>query len=358
MNLAKYSCILSLCTALGMFFTPSACAEKIGLSFPNHNYPKWKTDAKVLKEGLEADGHTVKVLLAEDNPDLQIKQIESLIDDGCEILVINPINSYGLSEVLKKAKAKNIRVIAYDRLIMNSEAVNYYASFDNYRVGMLQAKYIEEKLLLKDDSVSPKHIEFFSGDVEDNNTQYLWNGAKTILEPYLNSGKLVCLSGQNKMAQTSTPGWYSKNAKERMDGLLSEFNYGTDPDKQKLDAVLAENDSIARGVLESLVKSGHYTKDNIPVVTGQDCTLYGLKLIRRGLQAMCVFKDSRVLAEQVKHMIGEIVANKAVTINDTTSYDNGEKVVPAFLCTPYLVDKDSYRELILDTGYYSYEDVK
>jgi putative multiple sugar transport system substrate-binding protein len=289
----------------------------------------------------------------------QVSQIENMISGGCEALVIAPIDGFALTEVLKGAKEKGIKVISYDRLIMNSDAVTYYATFDNSKVGQEQGKFIEEKLDLKN-AAGPFNIELFTGDAADNNVNFFFGGAMEILQTYIDSGKLIVKSGQKTLAQCATTNWNTEEAQKRMENLITSNGYG--PSATKLDAVLSSNDSVANGVTNALLAAG-YTKDNMPILTGQDCDKPSVKNIIAGTQSMSIFKDTRTLATQVVKMVGSVLKGTEVEINDTTTYNNMDKgttpnVIPSFLCDPVVCTLDNYKQLLIDSGYYTEAELK
>jgi len=267
-------------------------------------------------------------------------------------MIIASIDGSALSDVLAKAAEAKIPVIAYDRLIRQSPNVDYYATFDNFKVGVIQGKFIEEKLGLKDGK-GPFNIEFFGGSPDDNNAFFFNGGAMSILQPYLDSGKLVCHSGQTKMEQIGILAWKSEDAQARMDNLISR-SY-TD---KKLDAVLSPNDSLAYGISASLENNGYIPGKDWPIITGQDCDRANVKNMIAGKQSMSVFKDTRALATKVAEMVDDIIQGKQPEVNDTKTYDNGMKVVPSYLLEPVFADVNNYKELLLDSGYYKEEDLK
>ncbi len=337
-------------------FSSVSFAEKIGIAMPNTVVPRWQTDAETLKNELEYSGQEAVIIFADNTKETQIANIESLIEQGCKVLIICPVDGRALTEVLDKAKSKGIKIISYDRLIMNSDAIDYYATFDNFKVGLLQGEYLASKLNLRNE-ISQKNIEFFTGSIDDNNVNYLWSGNMEILKPYLLSGHLVCLSGQTSKEEVATHRWLADNAKSRLHSLIQTLHYGPNSGEERLDAILCPNDTIANGLIELLTTIG-YDASNMPVITGQDCSLKGVKNIRNGLQSMCVFKDSRILAIHVVDMVNAILSGGEVNINDTTSYDNGTGIIPTYLCAPKTVTKDNIREELIESGYYSQKDLK
>ncbi|MCR5844581.1 MAG: sugar-binding protein, partial [Oscillospiraceae bacterium] len=251
--------------------------------------------------------------------------------------------------VLAQAKEKGIPVIAYDRLIMNSDAVSYYATFDNWLVGETQGKFIEEALGLKEGK-GPYNIEFITGDPGDNNINFFFDGGMSILQPYLDNGQLVCVSGQTEKAVVATANWATDAAQARFETILSG-NYTDKP----LHAVLASNDSTARGVENALESS--YTGDVYPVITGQDCDIAIMKNLIEGKQAMSVFKDTRTLAAKVVEMVDALMKGTEPPVNDTKTYDNGTGVIPSYLCEPVACTVDNYKELLIDSGYYTMDQI-
>ncbi|MBO4880195.1 MAG: extracellular solute-binding protein, partial [Firmicutes bacterium] len=260
------------------------------------------------------------------------------------VLVIASIDGDSLGTVLAQAKEKNIPVIAYDRLIMNSDAVSYYATFDNWLVGTKQGEFIEEQLGLKDGK-GPFNIEFITGDPGDNNINFFFDGAMSILQKYLDNGQLVCPSGQTEKAVVATANWATDAAQARFENILS--SYYADKD---LDAVLASNDSTACGVENALASS---YSGKWPVITGQDCDIAIMGNLIAGKQGMSVFKDTRTLAAKVVEMVDALMKGQEPPINDTETYNNGVGVVPSFLCEPVACTVDNYKELLIDSGYYT-----
>ncbi|MCH3907347.1 MAG: sugar-binding protein [Sphaerochaeta sp.] len=340
---------MSMVFAQGSTESTASNVKTIGVSMPTKSLQRWNQDGSNMKAELEKAGYKVDLQYAGDNDiPTQVNQVENMIlkDD---VLVIASIDGSSLTEVLKEAKKKNIPVIAYDRLIMNSDAVSYYATFDNFGVGVIQGEFIRDALKLdtRSDSVN---MEFFTGAPDDNNCVFFWGGAMSILTPYIKSGKIKVLSGQTERAQCSTPNWSTEEAQKRMENLITSNKYG--PNGTRLDAVLCSNDSTAQGVTNALVGAG-YTKDNFPVVTGQDCDVTSVKNMLAGTQSMSVFKDTRTLAAKVVAMVDALMKGSKPEINDTKTYDNGTGIIPSYLCTPVYASKDNIIELLVDSGYYT-----
>ena len=342
----------SLMAALAALFAPAASAGQklIGVSMPTQSLQRWNQDGANMKKLLEDAGYEVDLQYGGNNDiATQVSQIENMISGGCDALVIAAIDGGTLTSVLQGAKAKNIPVIAYDRLIMNSDAVSYYATFDNRKVGAIQGAYIEDALKLKT-AKGPFNIELFTGSPDDNNVNFFFGGAMDVLQPYIDSGKLTVPSGQTDKGQVATMSWSTEKSQERMENLVSSQGYG--PNGTRLDAVLSSNDSVANGITNALVAAG-YAKGNFPVLTGQDCDITSVKNMLAGLQSMSVFKDTRTLAKQVVKMVDAIMQGKEPEVNDRRSYDNGSGVIPSFLCDPVIGTAKNYKELLIESGYYT-----
>lgn len=322
--------------------------KKVGVSMPTKDLQRWNQDGTNMKKELETAGYTVDLQYANNEIATQVSQLENMITGGCKLLVVASIDGTALSEVLDKAKQADIQVIAYDRLIMNTDAITYYATFDNQKVGTMQGEYIETALDLKN-AAGPFNIELFTGSSDDNNVNFFFGGAMDVLQPYIDEGKLVVKSGTDTtIAACATPNWSTEESQKRMENIITKsYSDGT-----KLDAVLSSNDSVANGITNALVGAG-YTADNFPVLTGQDCDITSVQNIIKGTQSMSIFKDTRQLASQVVKMVDSIMQGKDAEVNDTETYDNGTGIIPTFLCDPVFADKDNYKELLIDSGYYT-----
>ncbi|HEY8463485.1 MAG TPA: multiple monosaccharide ABC transporter substrate-binding protein [Bacillota bacterium] len=320
----------------------------IGVAMPSQSLQRWNQDGANMKAQLEEKGYEVDLQYANNDVNTQIQQLENMITKKCKILVIASIDGSALTDVLRKAAENDIKVIAYDRLIMNTENVDYYATFDNFQVGVIQGQYIEERLGLKEGK-GPFNIELFAGSPDDNNALFFNKGAMSILQQYIDNGKLVVPSKQTEFTKIAIHGWDSATAQARMDNLITA-NYAGG---KKLDAVLSPNDSLAIGIVTSLKNAGYGTADKpYPIITGQDCDKPNVIAMIKGQQSMSIFKDTRTLAAQVVKMVEAIVNGKEAPVNDTKTYNNGVKVVPSFLCKPVYADAQNYKEILIDSGYY------
>jgi putative multiple sugar transport system substrate-binding protein len=319
----------------------------VGVSMPTKSSARWIADGNNMVKYLEADGYSAELQFADNDIPNQVNQIEDMIVKGAKVLVIAAIDGTTLTDVLDQAHKRGIKVIAYDRLIRNSPYVDYYATFDNFKVGVLQASYIVDKLGLKDGK-GPFNIELFGGSPDDNNAYFFYNGALSVLQPYITSGKLVVRSGQMGMDKVSTLRWDGATAQARMDNILSAY-YGN----AHLDAVLSPYDGISIGIISALKGVGYGNGGPaMPVITGQDSELPSVKAILAGDQTSTIFKDTRLLAKAAVSMVDAVMAGKTPEINDTKSYDNGKKIVPTYMLNPVIVDKTNWKQVLVDSGYY------
>ena len=341
--------LLVLVMALCLSFSVVS-AEKVGVSMPTKDLQRWNQDGANMQAQLEEAGYEVDLQFASNDVQTQLSQLENMINSGCDVLVISAIEGSSLGSALALAAENDVVVIAYDRLLMESPNVNYYATFDNYGVGTIQGTYVKETLDL-DNAEGPFNIEFTAGDPGDNNAGLFLAGAMDVLQPYIDAGKLVVKSGQTDFSEVATPAWATETAQNRAENILSSFY----ADGSNVDVWLCSNDSTALGVENALAANynGEY-----PIITGQDCDIANTKNMIAGKQSMSVFKDTRTLAAQVVTMIKQIFAGEEVEVNNTTDYDNGVIVVPSFLCTPVFADANNYKELLIDSGYYTEDQLK
>lgn len=331
---------------------PAANGKRIGVAMPTQSSQRWIADGGNMKTKLEALGYTVDLQYAEDDVQAQVSQIENMITNGANCLVIASIDSGALVNVLAQAKSAGIPVIAYDRLLMDTDAVSYYATFDNKGVGVVIGQYIEAKMGLKT-GAGPFNIEFFAGSPDDNNAHMLNAGAFEVLQPYLDNGQLVCVSGQTDFDTICTLRWSQETAQQRMENLLAG-NYGTGKD---VDIVVSPFDGISYGIAAALEGAGYKVGEKWPLITGQDAELMASKNILSGKQAQTIFKDTRTLADKCVTMVQAVLEGTEPEINDTTTYNNNAIVVPSYLCTPVSVDKDNIVEQLVGSGYYTQADL-
>lgn len=332
----------------------------IGVSMPTQTSERWIADGKSVKEKLEAKGYKVDLQYAGDDIPTQSQQVDQMITQGADVLVIAAIDGTALSSQLQAAADAKIPVIAYDRLIRDSKNVDFYVSFDNFKVGVAQANALLVGLgmLNKDGSKGsakgPFNVELFAGSLDDNNAHFFFDGAMQTLKPFIDNGSLVVKSRQTKIEQVAILRWQQETAQRRMDDLLtSTYNDGT-----KVDGVLSPYDGLSRGIITALQNAGYgKAAKRMPVVTGQDAEIASVKLINDGVQSSTIFKDTRKLAEQAVVAAEAFLQDKEPEANDTKTYDNGVKVVPSFLLPVETVYKDDIKSALIDSGYYTAEEV-
>jgi putative multiple sugar transport system substrate-binding protein len=325
----------------------------IAISMPTKSSARWIADGNNMVKYFKEKGYKTDLQYADDDIPNQLAQIENMVTKGSKVLVIAAIDGSTLSDVLQKAADKGVKVIAYDRLIKGSKNVDYYATFDNFQVGVLQAGYIEQALKLKEGK-GPYNIELFGGSPDDNNAFFFYNGAMSVLKPYIDSGKLVVRSKQLGMDKVSTLRWDGAVAQARMDNLLSAYYT-----KDRVDAVLSPYDGLSIGIISSLKGVGYGTAQQpMPVVTGQDAEVPSVKSILRKEQTATVFKDTRELAKVTVNMVDAMLAGKPPEVNDTKTYNNGVKVVPSYLLKPVSVDASNWKQALVDSGYYKESQIK
>jgi putative multiple sugar transport system substrate-binding protein len=327
----------------------------VGIAMPTKSSLRWISDGNELVKALEAKGYKTDLQFAEDDIPNQLAQIENMVTKDAKVLIIASIDGTTLSAVLQQAHDKGVKVIAYDRLIRDSPNVDYYTTFDNFQVGVLQANSILKGLGYPEKK-GPFNLELFGGSPDDNNAFFFYDGAMSVFQPLIDKGDFVVKSGQMGMDKVGTLRWDGAVAQARMDNLLSA-NYS---DGSRVDAVLSPYDGLSRGIISSLRGVGYGTADQPwPIISGQDAEVPSIKAIIAGEQYSTVYKDTRELAKVTAGLVDEVMQGKEPSqINDTKTYNNGVKVVPSVLLTPYEVDKSNYKEKVVDSGYIKAEDLQ
>lgn len=339
--------LLTLAVIIPFYGTSST--GTVGVSMPTQSLQRWNQDGANMKAQLEAAGYEVNLQYANNDVATQVAQIENMLVCGAEVLVVAPIDGGVLDIVLGIAKEAGVPVISYDRLITGTSNVDYYTTFDNYGVGVIQGNFIIEQFDL-DNTDETYTIEFTAGSPDDNNAGLFFAGAFDTLKPYMDAGKLVCLSGQTRFETAATPAWKTETAQARMDNILTGFYSDALTGGTMLDICLCSNDSTALGVTNSLLNFG-FTAETMPVITGQDCEISNVKNMIAGYQSMSVFKDTRALAAQTVAIVSDILSGKIPETNAT--YDNGVMDVPSYNCTPVFADVNNYYEILVASGYYT-----
>lgn len=347
------SVFLGACAPAAPAAPAAGDAKTVGISMPTKTSTRWISDGNSMVKVFEEMGYKTDLQFADDDIPNQLAQIENMITKGVDVLVIAAIDGTTLSDTLAKAKEAGVLVIAYDRLISKTANVDYYATFDNFGVGVIMGTQIETGLDLKN-AAGPFNVELFGGSPDDTNAFYFYDGAMSVLQPYIDSGKVVVQSGQMGMDKVSTLRWDGIVAQARMENLLSA--YYTD---KRVDAVLSPYDGLSIGILSALKSVGYGSADlPMPVVTGQDAEIASVKSMIAGEQTYTVFKDTRELAKQTAAMVDAALKGQEVPINDTKTYDNGVKIVPSYLLIPFSVDVTNYEKLLIESGYYTADQLK
>jgi putative multiple sugar transport system substrate-binding protein len=352
----KLTSILASCVlATGLLSTPVLADSKgtIGIAMPTKSSARWISDGNSMVEQFKAAGYETDLQYAEDDIPNQLAQIENMITKGVNVLVIAAIDGTTLSNALENAAASDIKVIAYDRLIRDSENVDYYATFDNFKVGVQQASSLVAGLK-KRFGDGPYNVELFGGSPDDNNAYFFYDGAMSVLQPMIDAGTVKVQSGQMGMDKVGTLRWDGAVAQARMDNLLSAYY----TDKQ-VHGVLSPYDGLSIGILSSLKGVGYGSGDlKMPIVSGQDAEVQSVKSILAGEQYSTVFKDTRELARVTVGMVEALLQGGEPEINDTKTYDNGVKVVPSYLLEPVSVDASNWEKVLLGSGYYTKDQIQ
>ncbi len=346
--------ILAAATAFALSSTFVMAEDKglVGISMPTKSSTRWISDGESMVKEFTAKGYTTDLQYAEDDIPNQLAQIENMVTKGVKVLIIAAIDGTTLSDVLQKARDGGIKVFAYDRLISKTENVDYYTTFDNFGVGVLQGNSLIAGLKERFGSVKPWNVELFGGSPDDTNAFYFYDGAMSVLQPLIDSKEIVIGSGQMGMETVGTLRWDGAVAQARMDNLLSA-NY-TD---KKVHGVLAPYDGLSRGIISSLKGVGYAPDAEMPIVTGQDAELPSVKGMMSGEQYSTVFKDTRELAKVTATMVDTVLQGKEPEINDTKTYNNGVKIVPSYLLTPYSVGKGDITKQLVESGYYTQDQI-
>jgi putative multiple sugar transport system substrate-binding protein len=344
--------ILMASTALAMT-SFAAIADTVGIAMPTQSSSRWISDGNSMVEQFKAAGYDTILQYAEDDIPNQLAQIENMITNGVDVLVIAAIDGTTLSNALENAHFAGIKTIAYDRLIRDSEYVDYYATFDNFKVGVQQATSLVDGLKERFGD-GPYNVELFGGSPDDNNAYFFYDGAMSVLQPMIDAGRVNVVSGQMGMDTVGTLRWDGAVAQARMDNLLSA--HYTDA---TVHGVLSPYDGLSIGIISSLKGVGYGSGDlEMPIVSGQDAEIRSIKSMLAGEQYSTVFKDTRALAGVTVGMVEALLKGGEPEINDTNTYDNGIKVVPSYLLEPVSVDLSNWEEIILGSGYYTKDQVE
>ena len=355
MNKKFMSVALAATMLLGVGTTAFAEeAKTVGILMPTQSSERWINDGANMKSQLEAKGYNVELQYAEDDTAMQVSQLENYVAKGVDCLVIAAVDSGVLVNGEAQAKEAGIPIIAYDRLLMNTDAVSYYATFDNKGAGTVIANYIKETKDLEGVRAAGESytIEFFMGSPDDNNALFLYNGIMEVLQEYLDDGTLVCKAGMTSFEETCIIRWSQETAQANCENILTA-NYAD----EDLDIACTAFDGFAYGVKAAFLGAG-YTTENWPLITGQDAEVMATKNIIDGTQTMSIYKDTRLLASKAVTMVDAVLQGTEPEINDTEQYNNGVITVPTYMCTPVAVDQANYEEILIDGGYYTLEQLQ
>jgi putative multiple sugar transport system substrate-binding protein len=374
-NTVKKRVILSTIAAGAMVFSLAACSSGgsgggsgegdgglVGVAMPTKSSERWIQDGDAVKKQLEDAGYKVDLQYAEDDIPTQVSQLENMITKGAKALIVASIDGTTLTSVLQEAADADIPVIAYDRLIRDTENVDYYASFDNYKVGVQQATSVLNGLGLVDlegkpvdgAPAGPFNIEMFAGSPDDNNATFFWDGAQDTFKPFIDAGTLKVGSGQTDFQQAATLRWDGETAQKRMENILTSTYSGGD----KVQAILSPYDGISRGIISALTDAGYSVGDEWPVISGQDAELDSVKAIESGEQYATIFKDTRNLAKEAVNMAKAVLEGDKPETNNDTDYNNGVKEVPSYLLDSQIVVKDNIQDVLVDSGYWTEDEIK
>ncbi|WP_433798458.1 multiple monosaccharide ABC transporter substrate-binding protein [Actinomycetospora sp. CA-084318] len=332
----------------------------VGVAMPTQTSERWIADGNNVRQQLQQAGYQVDLQYANDDIPTQSQQIDQMITRGAKLLIVAAIDGTALSSQLQAAASQGIKVIAYDRLIRSTPNVDFYVTFDNFQVGVAQANALLTGLGYKQENgqpgpkQGPSVIELFGGSIDDNNALYFYNGAMSVLKPLIDNGTLVVKSNQTALEQIAILRWQQETAQKRMEDLLtSSYADGT-----VINGVLSPYDGISRGIITALQNAGYGTPAKpLPTVTGQDAEIASVNLISTGVQSSTIFKDTRKLAEQAVNASKSFLSGQTPQPNDTTSYNNGVKVVPSFLLPVQTVYRDNITPVLVDTGYYTPDEI-
>ena len=335
--------------ARGHALEPVEFKGLVGISMPTKDLQRWNLDGFNMMKQLQAAGYDVDLQFAANNPSMQISQLENMIANGAKALVVAAIDGDALGVVLNQAKQAGCAVIAYDRPI-GSSAVSYYTTFDNYSIGAAQGKFIVEQLDLANAGGKVYNLELACGSPDDGNAYVFYDGAMSELRKYINAGTLKVVSGQVEFENVATEGWSSERAQKRFEDLLSRYY-----SNKQLDAVMCSNDSTAQGVAAAL--ANRYRNDVYPIITGQDCDIVSVRNVLDDRQAMTIFKDTRILVAKTVEMTVAIMKGSKPATNATFTTIDGRFTYPAFFCDPTVCTRENIRQIMIESGWYTEEEM-
>jgi putative multiple sugar transport system substrate-binding protein len=354
MGIKSFAAALALGAFAFIGVAQAADKGTVGISMPTKSSARWIADGDNMVKALKAKGYDADLQYADNDIPTQLSQVENMITKKEKVLVIAAIDGTTLSDALQQAADAGIKVISYDRLIVGSPNVDYYATFDNFQVGVEQATSILHGLGVDAGKTGPFNMELFGGSADDNNAFFFYNGAMSVLQPLIDKGTLVIGSKQMGMDKVATLRWDAATAQSRMENLLSAF-YSS----KHVDAVLSPYDGISIGIISALKSVGYGSADlKMPIISGQDCEIPSIKSIIAHEQYSSIFKDTRELAKVTANMVDSVLSGKTVEVNDTKTYNNKVKIVPSYLLKPVIVDINNWKSVLVDSGYYKLDQLQ
>lgn len=356
--IAAVALLLSACGSEGSAIEASVGPEKqvpddgvttVGICLPARD-GRWEREGQALAEALDVGNYAVELLYADNDPLLQADQMEKLIAADVECLVVVAVDSLTLTDALIRAKSEGIPVIAYDRLLMQTDGATCHIAFDMLGAGKSIGEYIvQEKQLASAKEESRSYtIEFFMGTPEDNNALLLHRGIREVLQPYLDSGVLTCTSGRVRFEDCCIQDWSAAGAEEACDRLLREYYAETQPD-----ILCAASDSLADGVFEALQTAG-YTEGFL--LTGQGAEATAVERLQLGAQGLTLYPDTQALVRQCAQAVDALLRGKQPEYNDTDTCFNGNVTVPAYLLSMQVVTTENDTQILPEGTYVPVEE--
>lgn len=316
----------------------------VGICLPDRG-ERWEKEGQALAEALDIGNYAVELFYADNDPLLQADQIEKLIAADVECLVVAAVDSLTLTDALLRAKSEGVPVIAYDRLLMQTDGATCHIAFDMLGAGRAIGEHIvQEKQLTSAKEESRGYtIEFFMGTPEDNNALLLHRGILEVLQPYLDSGVLTCSSGRVRFEDCCVQDWSAADAEDACDRLLRAYYAETQPD-----ILCAASDSLADGVYEALQTAG-YTEGFL--LTGQGAAATAVKRLQLGAQGLTLYPDTQALIRQCAQTADALLRGEQPEYNDTDSCFNGNMTVPACLLSMQAVTTENYTQILPESTY-------
>lgn len=330
---------------------------KVGILLPSDETDeKWMADAEILEEELNGDGYDVEICYAGEDTSLQVSQIQEFLEEEASALIVAPSDPYGLEDVLSEAKEKTIPVFSYDTLIMNTDAVKYYVTFDLRKIGqMIGENIVKAKELDKArESHESYNIEFLMGSPDESHSLFLYNGIMEVLQSYFDDGTLVSQSQKTSFDDTSVMRWSTGTAETKLGEILDGFYQNG----EKLDILCTASDDFAYGALGVLEGRGILPgSEEMPYITGLGSKSEVVKKLASEEIGFTVFLDRRTLAEDCAKMVLTYLGGEKPEVTDYEQYDNGRKIIGTYTCEGEIIDKDNY-EMLIDNGYYEEEEIQ